>query len=162
MKRFILNRSDGGVSIMSILDDSKVEDEILKSQFDIISFRELTENEVLPRRDYREAWSDQGKTIEVDLEKAKEVKRQFLRKERVSILNDLDVESIKALESNDSVKLEEVKNEKQRLRDAPSSPAIDNATSLEDLDAITINNIGKETDGAEAVSDTNSAGKKLK
>lgn len=55
--------------------------------------------------------------IKYDLEKVKEIHKNMIRKEREPLLKALDLEVIKALEANDTKRLEEIKNEKQALRD---------------------------------------------
>lgn len=81
------------------------------------------------------------KSVEIDdtnnfvynIVKAKNIWKDKIRKDRYKKLLELDVEYQRALENNDTVKMAEVANKKQILRDAPNNPAIDAATTLEEL-----------------------------
>lgn len=76
--------------------------------------------------------------IKVNIEKAKEIKKDMLRTERAPLLTVLDVEYMRALEAGDSNKLEEVSNKKQALRDATEQPELLNAQTVEELKAVTL------------------------
>ena len=66
--------------------------------------------------------------IKTDMAKAKELHRDKIREERQPLLDALDVEFQKALETDDATKKAEVIAKKQALRDAPADSAIDAAT----------------------------------
>tara|TARA_R100001198_G_C5032245_1_gene97287 strand:+ start:172 stop:444 length:273 start_codon:yes stop_codon:yes gene_type:complete len=66
--------------------------------------------------------------IKTDMAKAKELHRDKIREERQPLLNALDIEFQKALETDDATKKAEVIAKKQALRDAPADSAIDAAT----------------------------------
>jgi hypothetical protein len=76
--------------------------------------------------------------VVVDIELAKEVKKNRLRRERRSLLESLDVQYIRAAESNDSEKIAEIVAKKQALRDITSNVELVNATTLEQIKQITI------------------------
>lgn len=88
--------------------------------------------------EFRGAWTDNGKVIGVDMEKARAITRDRLRMERTPLLAAKDIESIKAIEAGDATSLEAVAAEKQRLRDITTLPAIDAAKTLDELKAISI------------------------
>lgn len=73
--------------------------------------------------------------IVVNMQKALEIKKQMIRKEREPMLASLDVEMMRALESGDTVKQAEIAAKKQALRDATADPAILNAGTPEELKA---------------------------
>ena len=73
--------------------------------------------------------------IEIDLAKAKEIKKESLRAERKPLLEQQDILLMRKQESNEDIT--EVVVEKQRLRDI--TMLCDTATSVEDLKAIDIN-----------------------
>lgn len=83
--------------------------------------------------DFRAAWTDSGKAIGVDMEKAKAITRNRLREERAPLLAAQDIEAMKALESGDKAKLDAVAVEKRRLRDITALPAIEAAKTPADL-----------------------------
>lgn len=79
--------------------------------------------------------------IRIDLNKAKDLKREELRHFRVPELEKLDTEYMKALEKNDTARMDAIVARKTALRDAPSSPLIDQAQTLQELDAITLETV---------------------
>jgi hypothetical protein len=72
--------------------------------------------------------------ITINLDRAKEIKKESLRQERKPLLEAQDVAFQRALESNSDTTAIVV--EKQRLRDI--TMLVDTATSVEDLKAINI------------------------
>lgn len=74
--------------------------------------------------------------IKINLEKAKDIKKDMLRVERKPMLEALDVEMMRAIEAGDTAKQAEVAAKKQALRDITLLP--NDATSVEELKAIKI------------------------
>jgi fibronectin type 3 domain-containing protein len=75
--------------------------------------------------------------ITVDMTKAREIKRDQLRAERRPLLEQLDVEFMRAQEQGDQTKADEIAAKKQALRDVTADPAIDAATTPDELKAAT-------------------------
>ena len=73
--------------------------------------------------------------IKTDMAKAKEIHRDKIREERQPLLDALDVEFQKALETDDATKKAEVIAKKNALRDAPADSAIESATDEAGLKA---------------------------
>lgn len=98
---------------------------------------DTTEWESPSDRTFREAWQatapDVG-TIEVDMEKAKEIWRDKIRMARNELFPELDAKFMVALETGADTT--QIAAEKQALRDAPADPAIDAATTPEELRAV--------------------------
>jgi hypothetical protein len=74
--------------------------------------------------------------ITINLEKAKEIWRNKIRADRQPIFNNLDILYMRALETNDIEKQNEIIIKKQKLRDAPQDPRISAASSIEELQTI--------------------------
>jgi len=74
--------------------------------------------------------------ITVDMTKAREIKRDQLRAERKPLLEQLDVEYMRAQEAGDTTLQQEIAAKKQSLRDVTVDPVIDAATSPDDLKAV--------------------------
>lgn len=74
--------------------------------------------------------------IKVNMTKAREIKRDQLRAERKPLLEQLDVEFMRAQEQGDQAKADEIAAKKQALRDVTADPAIDAATTPEELKAV--------------------------
>ena len=75
--------------------------------------------------------------ININIDKAKEIKKDMLRVEREPLLTSLDIEVMKNI--TDSVKLAEIETEKQKLRDVTLK--IDLLNSVEELKNATIKNL---------------------
>jgi hypothetical protein len=75
--------------------------------------------------------------ITVDMTKAREIKRDMIRAERNPLLEKLDVEYMRAQEVGDTALQQEIAAKKQALRDATVDPAIDAATTPDELKAAT-------------------------
>jgi hypothetical protein len=79
--------------------------------------------------------------ITINMDKAKEIQKNKLRAERAAILNQLDVDFMRAVEQGDSQKQQEIAVKKQALRDAPEHESLLNAQSVEELKQVTISSI---------------------
>ncbi len=105
----------------------------------VVSWRRVTLADFpVQHSDFRNAWKDDGGKIGVDLARARALTRARLRAERAPLLQNLDVESIKAMEAEDRARLLQIAAEKQRLRDITVLPAIDAARTPEELKAIRV------------------------
>lgn len=82
-------------------------------------------------RDFRGAWSLSGSVITEDLAKAKEIFADKVREARGPLLEALDTDYMKALET--SADTTQIVADKQALRDAPT--AGDSATTIAELKA---------------------------
>lgn len=69
--------------------------------------------------------------ITIDLEKAKEIKKNQLRQERAPMLESLDVAWLRAIEANDEDAKKEIIAEKNRLRNITND--VGNVESVEQL-----------------------------
>lgn len=82
-------------------------------------------------RDFRGAWTLSGSVISEDLTKAKEIFADKIREARKPLLEALDTDYMKALET--SADTTQIVADKQTLRDAPT--AGDSATTIAELKA---------------------------
>ena len=130
MSKIIYTNSDGTVSI--IIPAGDVNDAI-KDVPSGLSY-EIVEDSAIPTdRSFRNAWKQNGKTIETDMTKAKEIHKTNIRTARVPKLAELDIEFQRALET--SADTSTIVAKKQTLRDAPSASGISTAASEADLKA---------------------------
>jgi hypothetical protein len=72
-------------------------------------------------------------TIVVNMNKALEIKKDMIRKERQPLFETLDVQYMRAVESGDVAKQQEIVVKKQALRDATTDVSILNAQTPEEL-----------------------------
>ena len=76
--------------------------------------------------------------IVINMDKAKDIRREQLRVERKPLLDALDVQFMRAVETGDTALQQSIAEKKQMLRDAPASPEIAAAQIVDELKAITL------------------------
>ena len=103
---------------------------------EIVSVREIALADCPTDRVFRNAWKDGGSKIEIDMQKAREIKRDDLRQLRAPLLADLDVAYMRADEVGDAIEKQRIAAKKQALRDVTADPMIDAATTPEQLKAV--------------------------
>lgn len=91
--------------------------------------------------DFADAWQLHEDVITVNMTNAKNDWRNKLRQERLPLLQQLDIQYMRALELNDTVKAAEIATQKQKLRDAPSDPRIEEATTTAELKLLTLDSL---------------------
>lgn len=130
---------DGTVAITALI--STTADEWMSAYHPGKPFMKVDPNS-LPHSDYQSAWTSDFKTkIGVDMERAREIKRQLLREQRAALLGDvasgtpgkLDLEAIIALGKGDTAALADIEKRKQSLRDVTKAKEIDKAKTIDDL-----------------------------
>lgn len=82
-------------------------------------------------RTFRGAWQFNGAAVEVDMAAARDIWRDKIRQARVGKLEALDAAFMKAMETGADTSA--IVAEKNALRDAPADPAIDAATTPDEL-----------------------------
>lgn len=92
--------------------------------------------EVPAERTFRGAWEADANAgvISVDMAAARDIWRDKIRQARIEPLAALDTAYMKALETGADTT--QIIADKQALRDAPTDPAIDAATTPEELAAV--------------------------
>ncbi len=84
----------------------------------------------IPDLDYIGSFKLNGKKVDIDIPKAKEIRRNHFRALRKSKLEKLDIEAIKALESGDAQTLALISSKKQALRDVTKIPLPDTLEAI--------------------------------
>lgn len=74
--------------------------------------------------------------IIVNMTKARDIKRDMIRKERNPKLAALDVEFMKAVEAQDEAAMTAISQRKQQLRDCTQDPAIEAAQTPDELKSV--------------------------
>ena len=77
----------------------------------------------------------------INMEKAKEIKKDILRRERTEEFVKLDVEFMQAMESGNTTKQAEITSKKQALRDATKHASLLNAETPEELKSLTLQDL---------------------
>jgi len=81
--------------------------------------------------------------ITINMDKAKEIQKNKLRAERAPLLAQLDVEFMRAMESGDAAVLEKISEKKQLLRDVTKHKAILDASSVDELKLVSLDDLLK-------------------
>lgn len=87
-------------------------------------------------RDFRNAWQLEGAVIEVDMNKARDIHRDLIRivRKEAFAVNDINLQDA-MIDGDADAKATGVAR-RDALRDAPADPAIDAATTPEELSAV--------------------------
>jgi len=125
---YAIERSGGSVSIMRILLNSSIEEELAKwpeeDRASVVSYKEIDESEIPTDRHFREAWDYD---LKINMGKARDIHMDRIRAARDEKLKALDIETMKG---------RDVQAEKQALRDIPQTLDLSTATTPEELKAL--------------------------
>ena len=87
-------------------------------------------------RTFRSAWHFDGDAVEVVMAKALEIQKNNLREERKPLLEALDVDTMKTLETGGDVSA--IAAQKQALRDVTDDPRLAGATTPDELKTLNL------------------------
>ncbi len=146
MAHHAITMADGSVAVMQTFDEVSIEECLAKwhpvELAKVVSHRPVKVSDIPTDRTFRGAWVLSGEAIVHDMEKARDIKRDMLRRERGPELEALDMAALRILsESMDRSALAEIAEQKQKLRDAPASAKLDLAETPEDLKALTLTDV---------------------
>jgi hypothetical protein len=79
--------------------------------------------------------------ISINIDKAKEIVKADLRRQRKPVLEALDVAFMRAVEARDTNEQARIAVKKKMLRDATAQPSLTGASTVEQLAAVTLPNI---------------------
>jgi hypothetical protein len=135
--KLAIQRADGGVSIMTVIDPAQADEALAKWRAvhpgAYVAHREIAEPDIPADRTFRNAW---GADLAVDMSKAREIHRHRMRAVRAPKLAALDAEYMRADETGDAARKAEIAARKQALRDVTADPGIAAATTPEALQAV--------------------------
>lgn len=141
MKIVIFPNPDGVISVLTpMLDCGLTLEEICAKDIPTgVPYLVIDSSDLPENPEFAGAWTvpnidKGGSVITINLDRAKEIKKESLRRQRKPLLEAQDVAFQRALESNSDTT--SIVAEKQRLRDI--TLLVDTATSVEDLKAISI------------------------
>jgi hypothetical protein len=137
-----LAMADGSVAIMQTVGAATPAACLRKwpaaEQARVVAVAAIARDAIPADRTFRNAWTLAGGEIVHDMAKARDIKRDQLRAERVPLLAALDAAYLRADEAGDAAAKSAIAAEKQKLRDAPDHLAIAAAATVADLKAITL------------------------
>jgi len=133
----LINRFDGGVSLMRLIGEAKADEEIGKwSKRNPGMYRshiEIKDESVPTDRTFRDAWVLSGAGVIVDMNRARELWREVMRRARADRFAELDVQYMRAIETEDSAAASAIVKKKEELRGVTLLPDIDAATTPAEL-----------------------------
>ena len=140
-KRIVYQESNGIASIVvpspEFLASGGTMDDILKKSVpeDYKDSADIVEVDTVPSdRTFRNAWvTEQGKSVEIDLAKAKDLAKDKIRLARTPKFQELDIAYQRADEAGDADAKAAVVVKKQTARDATANTKITNADSVANL-----------------------------
>lgn len=141
MRKIIYTRADGGMSVVHPVinnNETMTETEAEQRAFDKLPLDAINPHFIdsIPSdRTFRNAWEDQG-VVQINMEKAREIHKEVLRRLRTPKLAELDVAYMRADEIGDTAEKAIIAAKKQALRDVTADPAIAAATTPEELKAV--------------------------
>lgn len=129
--------TNGGDVVTNFID-TRQSDQVYINRFVSRGFPDavVIDSSNFPDSNYRDAWELSGSTITVDMTNAKEIHRDKLRSERETCFEICDKLFLEAFSQGKD--LTTIKARQQYLRDLPSDPAIDAATTTTELSAVTV------------------------
>lgn len=137
-KRIIYQTEDGGIGIIIPAPECglTIEEIAAKDVPAGVSFKIVDAADIPRDRTFRNAWADTG-AIVVNMNKARDIKRDQIRAQRAPLLAALDIEFMRASEKGDTGAMAAIAARKQALRDATKDPAIEAAATPDELKAVT-------------------------
>lgn len=123
--KYLIKKSDGSVSILiQNIENMDIEQEIAKWPEEdkqlVTGYRIITDKDLPANREFRAAWCDETESnkVDIDLNKAKQIKLFELRSKRDNLLKQTDIEYTIASELEDLEKIVLLKIKRKNLRDA--------------------------------------------
>lgn len=132
MVKLIAYQASEGVSIVIPTGEVPFEIVLKKDVPSGVNYKVITPDELPQDRHFRNAWILDDE-VKIDLNKAKEIHKNSIRRVRRSLLESLDIQFQRALETGEDTST--IVAQKNALRDATNNPAIDSAASPEELKA---------------------------
>lgn len=120
MKSIYYKQENGSLGITAFLNEEVAEKTIESFKENNIPFGEITESTQIDDFFFDSYTVSDNAEIEVNFTKAKEIQKNKWRYLRISILEKLDVEFMRAIEVGDTSKQDLIKAQKQALRDVTS------------------------------------------
>lgn len=146
MRKIVFTRPDGGITVVyPVINNAPVPEDITEAEAEQRAWDRLPSTAINPHfvvddyipsdRTFRDAWRSDGKRISCDMNAAKRITKERLRRERIPIFAELDGKRAVAIRAGKSTIL--IDGEAQRLADI--TKLADKAETLEELKSICCN-----------------------
>lgn len=126
----IVYEFQGKVSVVTLCGKSTPEHYIAAHVPPTAKHLILTDTADLPAAGFRNAWVINDNKVEIDVNRAKNIKRNQFRQARKPLLEQLDIEYMKAVETSNTTKKKTIAAKKQELRDVTSIDLPDDVDEL--------------------------------
>lgn len=137
MKIYAIQRQDGSIAVMTLIDGIDIEGEINKwpqlEQDKVLGWKEVSIDVLPSDRSFRDAWRMDIDKVIINLDAAKTIKMQQLRALRDEKLKFLDIVYMRADEQGDEASKITISEQKQALRDLPQTEKFANIVTVEQL-----------------------------
>ena len=138
MKKVIIYSDAQGIAVVVHVPPGGDEDDRIAAALAALpkdaAYAQVVDAAAVPAdRLFRGAWTVVPNGIEHDMAKARDIAREHLRRHRAPLLEDLDVDFMRATERGDQEETARIAARKQQLRDVTAAPAIDAATTPAEL-----------------------------
>lgn len=133
-QRIIYTTPDGGVVVVIPTGELPIDQVLAKDLPPGVTGLIVDAIDIPADRSFRNAWKQNGRLVEHDMTKAREIHRNRIREARAPRLAELDVAMQRELEKA-KPNTAAVTAQKQALRDAPAAPSVDSATTIDELKA---------------------------
>lgn len=137
-KRIVYKKQDGtGIAVVIPADPEADIAAVAEASVPVgVPYAVVDESAIPSDRTFRDAWVHEGEKVGVDMPRAREIHKERLRSIRAPILESLDVQFMRAVETGDDAKKADVAAKKQALRDVTAHPGIESAQTPDDLKAV--------------------------
>lgn len=130
MRTIFYQGENNRLGIIGVLDqNSSIEEIVSKTIPENLEYK-VIEGPTNLDSDFLDAYDFINKEAVMNYERAKDIQKNKWRQLRKPILEKLDVEFMKALETGNTQKVQEIGSQKQELRDVTKTPLINNLDDI--------------------------------
>lgn len=117
MKTIYYRQDNGSMGLLAFFNEAAISEKISQLEKDVIPFGEVTGQVEIDHSFFDAYVVSQSGELSVNLEKAKEIQKNNWRAKRIPLLQQLDVDYMRAVERGDTTAQQDIAAKKQQLRD---------------------------------------------
>ena len=130
MKTIFYKEKNNKLGIIGVLDQNASIEDIVSKSIPENSEYKVIDGPTNLNSEFLDAYEFINGEAIINYEKAKEIQKNKWREMRKPILEKLDIEFMKALETGNQQNIQEIANKKQELRDVTKTLLIDNLDTI--------------------------------
>lgn len=131
MNQVIIYEEENTMKVCIPSENMPIQDVIKKDIPKDVACYVIDKSKIPTDRTFRNAWTLSGGNVSIDIAKAKEIAKNIVRAKRKPMLENLDVEYMKAIEKKDQLMADSIALQKQALRDITQNA--DSINTVENL-----------------------------